>query len=61
MNAPVLAINGLAVEIARQEGARVFNFPWVNDFAAARNESLRHCTSDWILILDADEAIDALT
>lgn len=48
------------VEIARQEGARIFPFPWVDDFAAARNESLRHCTCDWVLILDADEAIDAL-
>jgi tetratricopeptide (TPR) repeat protein len=46
--------------IASQEGAYVLHFPWVNDFAAARNESLRHCTCDWVLILDADEAIDAL-
>lgn len=48
------------VELARREGARVFHFPWVDDFAAARNESLRHCTCDWVLILDADEAVDAL-
>jgi tetratricopeptide (TPR) repeat protein len=42
------------VEIARQYGARVFHFPWINDFAAARNESLRHVTGDWVLTLDAD-------
>ena len=48
------------VAIACQEGARVIHFPWINDFAAARNESLRHCTGDWVLILDADETIDAL-
>jgi glycosyltransferase involved in cell wall biosynthesis len=46
------------IEIARRHGASVFSFPWGNDFAAARNESLRHCTCNWILILDADEAID---
>lgn len=46
------------VEIARKGGARVFHFEWVNDFAAARNESLRHATGDWILQLDADERLD---
>lgn len=45
--------------LARAAGSRVFSFTWVDDFAAARNESLRHCTSDWVLVLDADEAIDA--
>ena len=29
-------------EIARRFGARVFEFPWIDDFAAARNESLKH-------------------
>lgn len=46
--------------IAEQAGAKIGHFAWQNDFAAARNESLRICTGDWILILDADEAIDAL-
>jgi tetratricopeptide (TPR) repeat protein len=45
-------------EIAAQFGARVFDFPWCDDFAAARNESLRHATGDWILWLDADEYLD---
>lgn len=48
------------VDLATQAGARVFHFPWGNDFAAARNESLRHCTGDWVLVLDADESVDAL-
>lgn len=48
------------VQIARREGAQVIHFPWVNDFAAARNEGLRRCTGDWVLILDADETIDSL-
>ena len=36
----------------------MFQFAWVDDFAAARNESLRHATSDWILWLDGDEHLD---
>lgn len=44
--------------IAHSTGAKVFDFEWCDDFAKARNESLKHCNSDWILILDADEAID---
>ena len=30
-------------------------FGWVDDFAAARNAALPHCTGDWILHLDPDE------
>ncbi|HKM54252.1 MAG TPA: glycosyltransferase family 2 protein, partial [Isosphaeraceae bacterium] len=42
-------------EIALEFGARVVDFTWVDDFSAARNESLRHATGRWILWLDADE------
>ncbi len=45
-------------EIAVQAGARVFEFAWQDSFAAARNESLRHATGDWIFWLDADEYLD---
>jgi glycosyltransferase involved in cell wall biosynthesis len=31
-------------EIARSFGARVFDFAWVDDFAAARNEALARAT-----------------
>lgn len=47
------------VEVARQCGASVFYFEWCDDFAAARNFSLSRATTDWILVLDADEAIDS--
>jgi tetratricopeptide (TPR) repeat protein len=47
------------VKIAKQFGAKVFHFQWCDDFAAARNESLRHAQGDWILVLDADERLDA--
>jgi tetratricopeptide (TPR) repeat protein len=45
------------VDIARRLGAQVHGFPWCDDFSAARNESLRHATSDWILVLDADDEL----
>lgn len=44
--------------VARQSGARVFDFPWCDNFAAARNEALRHAGGDWILWLDADDRLD---
>lgn len=45
------------IEIAERFGAKIYHFPWVGDFASARNESLKHATGDWILVLDADETI----
>ena len=46
-------------ECARRFGARLFDFRWIDDFAAARNESLRHATGRWIFWLDADDRLDA--
>ena len=45
------------VEIAEAHGARVLHFEWINDFAAARNFAIDNATSDWILMLDADERL----
>src|SRR5690348_12951833 len=45
-------------DIARQHGACVFDLAWPDSFAAARNESLRHATGQWLLWLDADESFD---
>ena len=46
------------LDVARQCGAHVHEFSWCDDFAAARNQSLRHATGEWIFWLDADDRID---
>jgi len=43
--------------IARKHGARVFDFEWIDDFAAARNHALDHARGEWILYIDADERV----
>jgi len=45
-------------DIAKSLGAKVYYFKWCDDFSAARNESLRHATGDYIIYLDADDRID---
>ena len=44
--------------LAREAGARVVEFEWRDDFAAARNASLQAALGRWALILDADEWIE---
>ncbi|GIW88242.1 MAG: hypothetical protein KatS3mg108_2566 [Isosphaeraceae bacterium] len=45
-------------ELARAARARVFDFPWVDDFAAARNAALARATGDYAFWLDADDRIE---
>ncbi len=45
-------------EIAAEFGARVFDFVWVDDFAAARNAALARATGDYAFWLDADDVVD---
>ncbi len=45
------------VSIAEDFGAKVFHFDWCEDFAAARNQSLKRAVGDWILQIDADEEL----
>lgn len=44
-------------EIALQFGAKLYEFPWRDDFSAARNESLRHAMGDWLFWMDSDDTI----
>ncbi len=46
------------VEIAKSLGARVYHHPWKNSFSEARNHSLNYATCDWVLQIDADEALE---
>lgn len=47
------------VEIAQRLGAKVFHFPWINDFAAAKNFAIEKAQYEWIAFLDADEYFSA--
>jgi len=44
-------------QIALDYGALVFDFPWQDDFSAARNHALDRATGDWALYIDADERV----
>lgn len=46
-----------SIAIAEQFEAQVERGEWREDFAAARNQALKKATSDWILVLDADETL----
>lgn len=43
--------------VARDLGARVIDLPWPDSFALARNAALAAAGGEWILCLDADEAL----
>jgi len=45
-------------DIARELGATIVAFPWEHHYANARNAALKPVTTDWVLVLDADEELD---
>ena len=48
-----------SIEIAKAAGAKVYtNYKWNDNFSEARNESKKHCTGDWLLIIDGDEKLE---
>ena len=44
-------------DIAAAHGARLAEYEWRDDFAAARNFAIEKSTGDWILYIDADERV----
>jgi glycosyltransferase involved in cell wall biosynthesis len=49
--------NDRTKEIVLAHGIPMFDYEWSHDFAAARNFALSLSTSDWNLVLDADEYV----
>jgi len=45
-------------EIALSYGADVYDFDWIDDFAAARNFALSKVESEWVMMVDADDMIE---
>lgn len=48
------------IEICKTHHAKIYSYPWKENFAEARNFGLEHATGEWILWLDADEVLDVL-
>lgn len=44
-------------EVIRSFGGQVYQFEWIDDFAAARNYAFSQATQDYILWLDADDVL----
>lgn len=44
-------------EIVAQYTDRIFDFKWIDDFAAARNEAFSKATKEYILWLDSDDVL----
>ena len=45
-------------EVAAQYADILFDFPWIDDFSAARNAVMERCSGVWFFSVDADEYLD---
>lgn len=45
-------------EIAERYADILIDFPWIDDFSAARNAVMDRCTGDWYFSIDCDEWLD---
>jgi len=45
-------------EVAMQFTDNIFDFAWIDDFAAARNYSFQFASKEYIMWLDADDILD---
>ena len=46
-------------EIAEKYADILFDFPWINDFSAARNSVMDRCSGTWYMTIDCDEWVDS--
>ena len=44
--------------VARSFGAKIFHFPWIEDFSAARKFSFDQCSHDAVMWLDSDDTVE---
>lgn len=44
--------------VAERYADIVIDFPWINDFAAARNAVMDRCSGTWYMSIDCDEWVD---
>ena len=47
-------------EIAKKYTDKIYDFPWIDDFSAARNFSFEKATMEYIYAPDADELLDEM-
>lgn len=47
-----------SVEVAKRYTDNVFEFPWIDDFSAARNYAIEKASGEYILTIDTDEFVD---
>ncbi len=45
------------IEIAKSFGAKVYEHPWEDSFAIARNHAISHVETPWLIQMDADEVM----
>ena len=45
-------------EVAEKYADILIDFPWIDDFAAARNSVLKRCSGKWFMFVDTDEYLD---
>lgn len=49
------------VKVAKAYTRHVYEFPWCDDFSAAKNYAVEKATNDMVLVLDSDEYIEAMS
>lgn len=46
------------IAIAKEFGAKIYHFTWIDDFSAARNFAFKHARGKWLFWMDSDDTID---